>query len=45
MAGHVARRGKKRNACRILVGNQKERDHWEDEDVGGWTKLKWILKR
>jgi hypothetical protein len=21
---------------------QKERDHWEDQDVGGWTILKWI---
>jgi hypothetical protein len=26
-AGHVARRGEKRNAYRILVGSQKERDH------------------
>jgi hypothetical protein len=25
--GHVARMGAKRNAYRILVGNQKERDH------------------
>jgi hypothetical protein len=25
--------------------NQKERDYWEDEDVGGWTILKWILER
>jgi hypothetical protein len=24
---------------------QKERDHWEDRDVGGWTILKWILDR
>jgi hypothetical protein len=23
--------------------NQKERDHWGDQDVGGWTILKWIL--
>jgi hypothetical protein len=23
---------------------QKERDHWEDEDIGGWTILKWILE-
>jgi hypothetical protein len=22
--------------------SQKERDHWEDEDVGRWTILKWI---
>jgi hypothetical protein len=25
--------------------NQKERDHWEDQGVGGWTILKWILER
>jgi hypothetical protein len=24
---------------------QKEGDHWEDQDVGGWTILKWILER
>jgi hypothetical protein len=24
---------------------QKERNHWEDQDVGGWTILKWILER
>jgi hypothetical protein len=23
--------------------SQKERDHWEDQDVGGWTILKWLL--
>jgi hypothetical protein len=44
-AGHVARMGEKRNAYRILVESQKERDHWEDQDVGGWTILKWILER
>jgi hypothetical protein len=25
--------------------NQKERDHWEDQYVGVWTILKWILER
>jgi hypothetical protein len=25
--------------------NQKERDHWEEKDVGRWTILKWILER
>jgi hypothetical protein len=25
--------------------NEKERGHWEDQDVGGWDILKWILKR
>jgi hypothetical protein len=38
--------GKKRN---ILYGywweSQKERDHWENQDVDGWTIVKWILKR
>jgi hypothetical protein len=24
---------------------QKVRDNWEDQDVGGWTILKWILER
>jgi hypothetical protein len=24
---------------------QKERDHYEDEDVGRWIILKWILER
>jgi hypothetical protein len=24
---------------------QKERDHWEDQDIHGWTILKWILER
>jgi hypothetical protein len=43
--GHVARMGEKWNAYRILVGNQKERDQWEDQDVGGWTILKLILER
>jgi hypothetical protein len=23
----------------------KKRNHWEDEDVGGWIILKWILER
>jgi hypothetical protein len=28
-----------------LWESQKERDHCEDQDVGGWTILKWILER
>jgi hypothetical protein len=34
--------GERRNAYRILVGNP-EGDHWEDQDVDGWTILKWIF--
>jgi hypothetical protein len=33
-----------RNAYGILVG-KLERDHWEDQDAGGWTISKWILER
>jgi hypothetical protein len=29
----------------MYISDQKERDHWEDQDVGGWTILKWILER
>jgi hypothetical protein len=25
--------------------SQKERDHWENQDVGGCTILKWIIER
>jgi hypothetical protein len=25
--------------------SQKERCHLEDQDIGGWTILKWILKK
>jgi hypothetical protein len=36
--------GEKRDLYRILVTSQKEIDHWEDQDVGGWTILKRILE-
>jgi hypothetical protein len=40
-AGRVARMAEKRNAYRILVGTlERKRDHWEDQDVDGWTILK-----
>jgi hypothetical protein len=25
-------------------GGQKERDHFEDQDVGGWIILQWIFR-
>jgi hypothetical protein len=25
--------------------SQKEIVHWEDQDISGWTMLKWILER
>jgi hypothetical protein len=33
--GHVAR---------IFVGKPEENNHYENQDVGGWTVLKWILE-
>jgi hypothetical protein len=35
--------GEKRHTYRRE--SQKERDYWEDQDVGKWTMLKWILDR
>jgi hypothetical protein len=37
--------GEKRNAYRLLVGKPEERDHYEDQDVGGWIILGYILER
>jgi hypothetical protein len=37
--------GEGRNAYRITVGKPEEKNHWEDQDVDGWTILKWILER
>jgi hypothetical protein len=44
-AEHVARMGEKRNTYRILVEIPEGRDHWEDQDIGGWTILKWISEK
>jgi hypothetical protein len=44
-AEHIARMIEKRNAYRLLVGKPGERDHWEDQDIGGWITLRWILER
>jgi hypothetical protein len=35
-ARHVERTKEKNNSYRILVGKPEKRDHWEDQDVGGW---------
>jgi hypothetical protein len=38
--------GEKRNVYRILVGKPEgKRPLGEDQDVDGWTILKWILER
>jgi hypothetical protein len=44
-AGHVARMGRRGMLIDYWWESQKERDHWEDQDVGGWIILGWILER
>jgi hypothetical protein len=40
----LARMGEKRNVYRLLVGKPKGIDHYEDQDIGGWIALHWILQ-
>jgi hypothetical protein len=42
-SGRSAGPDKKRVSLAVVY--QKERDQWEDQDVGGWTILRWILER
>jgi hypothetical protein len=37
--------GEKRKVYKVLVGKPKERDHWEDQGVGGNMGSEWILGR
>ena len=43
-AGHVARVGERTDACRVLWGSLKERDHLQDLGVDGAIILNWILR-
>jgi hypothetical protein len=43
--GHVARMGEERKAYKVLVGKPEERDHSEDQGVGGRIGSEWILER
>jgi hypothetical protein len=43
-AGERRERGEKRNAYRLLVGKLRGTRHLEDQDVGGWIILRWILE-
>jgi hypothetical protein len=45
-AGHVARMEFRRGRhIGYWWESQEERDHLEDQDVGGWIILKWSLER
>jgi hypothetical protein len=41
----VQRIGEDRKVYKVLVESPKERDHWEDECVGGRMGSEWILGR
>jgi hypothetical protein len=44
-AGHVARMGDRRTRIGYWWESHRERDRWEDQDVGGWIVLRWLLGR
>jgi hypothetical protein len=44
-AGNVARMGRRGTCIGYWWESQRERDHQEDQDVGGWIILGWILER
>jgi hypothetical protein len=43
--GHIARMGRRGMHIGYCWESQKERDHWEDQDVGWWTLSRWIFER
>jgi hypothetical protein len=45
LAGHVARMGRRGPRIDYFWESQRERDHYEDQDVGGWIILGCILEK
>jgi hypothetical protein len=45
LAGHVTRMGRRGMHIGYWWGSQKERDHKEEQDVGGEIILKWVLEK
>jgi len=43
--GHVSRIGERRGVYRVLVGDLKERDDWEDRGIDGRIILKRIFRK
>jgi hypothetical protein len=44
-AGHIARMGRRGMHIEYWWESQNKIYNWEDQDVGGWTILKWIIER
>jgi hypothetical protein len=42
---NIARMGRRRKHIGCWRESHNEKVHCEDQDVGGWTILKWILER
>jgi hypothetical protein len=42
-AGHVARMGEEKKCTRFWWESPKERDHLEDQGIGGNMRSEWIL--
>jgi hypothetical protein len=43
VSGACSANGGKRNAYRLLVGKPEGKNHKEDQVIGGWITLRWIL--
>jgi hypothetical protein len=37
--------GERRGVYRDLMGNLRERDHWEDSGIDGMMILRWIFRK
>jgi len=37
--------GDRRDACRVLMGDLRERDHFKEQGIGGRIILKWTFKK
>jgi len=37
--------GYRRGSCRVLVGDVRERDHFQEQGIGGRIILKWTFKK
>jgi hypothetical protein len=44
-AGHVARIGRRGTRIGCWWESPREDGQWEDQDVGGWIILGWMLQR